>query len=173
VIAAADRRARWCARAIAVLGLGLLLCLAVATIADGLLRYVVASPIDAVRDLGGMIAAIAVACCIPIVMLERGNITIRFVSTFVGPRAGRLADAVAALLVEAVLVGMAWQFYRFARQAGMDGNATWMLHVPTAPFWWIVDVLVWIGAAMQALVATEYLAGYPPARASRDLEIEP
>jgi TRAP-type C4-dicarboxylate transport system permease small subunit len=173
VIASAHSWARWHARAIAVLGLGLLLCLAVATIADGLLRYVVASPIDAVRDLGGMIAAVSVACCIPIVMLERGNITIRFISAFIGPRMGRLADAMAALLVEIILIGMAWQFYRFARQAGMDGNATWMLHVPTAPFWWIVDVLVWIGAAMQALVAVEHLAGYTPERASRELKIDP
>jgi TRAP-type C4-dicarboxylate transport system permease small subunit len=173
VIAAADRSARWCARAIAVLGLGLLLCFAVATIADGLLRYGLASPIDAVRDLGGMIAAVAVACCIPIVMLERGNITIRFVSTFIGARAGRLADAMAAVLVEAILIGMAWQFYRFARQAGIDGNATWMLHVPTAPFWWIVDVLMWIGTAMQALVAVEYFASYQPERGSDAPEIEP
>ena len=162
MIASADRWARLLARAIAVLGLGLLLCFAVATIADGLLRFLVNSPIDAVRDLGGMIAAVSVACCIPIVMLERGNISIKFVATFIGPRAGRVADMIAAILVEIVLIGMAWQFYRFARQAGLDGTATWMLHVPIAPFWWATDVLLWVSAAMQALVTVEYFIGYTP-----------
>ena len=33
----------------------------------------------------------------PVLMLERGNISIKFVSAFVGPRAGRAADAVAAI----------------------------------------------------------------------------
>jgi len=168
VIASADRLARIVARAIAVAGLGLLLCFAVATIADGLLRFILNSPIDAVRDLGGMIAAVAVAACIPILMLERGNISIKFVSAFVGPRAGRAADAVAAILVEIVLIGMAWQFYRFARQAGLDGNATWMLHVAIAPFWWVVDILLWVSAAMQALVTIQYFSGHSPTSVSSD-----
>ena len=50
------------AQALAVLGLGTLLCFAVMTIADGLLRFFFPSPIDAVRDVGGLVAAFAVAC---------------------------------------------------------------------------------------------------------------
>ena len=38
------------ARALAVIGLGALLCFAVMTMADGLLRFFFASPIDALRD---------------------------------------------------------------------------------------------------------------------------
>jgi len=162
MLISAERIARMGARAVAALGLGLLLCFAVATVADGLLRYLFASPIDAVRDIGGIVAAVSVASCIPLVMLERGNITIRFVTAFIGRRAGRFADLVAALLVELILIGMAWQFWRFAAQAAADGSATWMLHVPTAPFWWVTDGLMWISVAMQALVCLRYLAGAGP-----------
>jgi TRAP-type C4-dicarboxylate transport system permease small subunit len=160
---AAERVARAIGRGLAVFGLGLLLCFAVATIADGLLRYFLASPIDAVSDLGGVIAAVAVASCVPLVMLERGNITIRFVATFIGPRAGRVADLAAALLVELILIGMAWQFFRYAATATADGNATWMLHIATGPFWWLIDAMIWAAVAMQAVVILRDLAGGVPA----------
>jgi TRAP-type C4-dicarboxylate transport system permease small subunit len=170
MMAAAERIARVAARGLAVAGLGLLLCFAVATIADGMLRFFFAHPIDAVNDLGGVIAAVAVASCIPLVMLERGNITIRFIATFIGPRAARVADLAAGLLVEAILIGMTWQFVRFATQAGTDGIATWMLHVPTAPFWWVVAGLIATGAAMQAIVIVRYLVGGTPTGAPISLE---
>jgi TRAP-type C4-dicarboxylate transport system permease small subunit len=172
MFASVERAARIVARALAVLGLGLLLCFAVATIADGLLRYLLARPIDAVRDIGGMVAAVAVASCIPLVMLDRGNITIKFVGSFIGPRAGRVADFFASILVELVLIGMAWQFYRFAAQATRDGSATWMLHVPIAPFWWVATGLIWIAVAMQALVTVHYLAGRGDAAAGHNIELD-
>ena len=155
----AERVARTIGRIIAVAGLALLLALAVATIADGVLRYLFASPIDAVRDIGGMVAAVAVASCIPLLLLERGNITIRLIGTFVGPRAGRIVDIAAALLIELILLGMGWQFARFATQASVGGSATWMLHVPIAPFWWVVDGVFWVAVAMQGLVTIQYFAG--------------
>jgi TRAP-type C4-dicarboxylate transport system permease small subunit len=170
MIASVERVARIVARGLAVAGLGLLLCFAVATIADGMLRYFLARPIDAVNDLGGVIAAVAVASCIPLVMLERGNITIRFVATFIGPRAGRIADLAASALVELILVGMAWQFVRFAAQAEADGNATWMLHVPTAPFWWVAAGLIWAAVVMQAIVTLRYIAGGSPGWETRPFE---
>ena len=147
-----DRAIKSLAQALAVLGLGTLLCFAVTTIADGLLRFFFASPIDAVRDVGGLVAAFAVACCIPVAIVERSNITIRFVSTFISPRAGRVADIVAAVLVEIVLVLMTWQFVLFARQAQVTGSATWMLRIPSAPVWWAVALMLAISAALQVVV---------------------
>ena len=121
------------ARALVVLGLGALLCFAAMTIADGLLRFFFARPIDAVRDAGALVAAFAVACCLPVAIVERSNITIRFLSSIVGPRAGRMADLAAAVLVEIILILMTWQFVVFANQARLTGTATWMLRIPVAP----------------------------------------
>ena len=47
------------------------------TIADGLMRWIANQPIEGVRDLGGLAIALAIACCFPVVMIEKGNITIR------------------------------------------------------------------------------------------------
>src|ERR1700728_1228774 len=108
------------ARALAVLGLGVLLCFAAMTILDGLLRFFFANPIDIVRDAANLVAAFAVACCIPVAIVERSNITIRFLPSLVGTRAGQIADVAAAVLVEIILILMTWQFVLFAEQAGAE-----------------------------------------------------
>jgi len=152
------------AQALAVLGLGTLLGFAVMTMADGLLRFFLARPIDAVRDVGGLVAAFAVACCIPVAIVERSNITIRFLTSFIGQRAGRIADGAAAVLVEIVLILMTWQFVIFAKQAQATGTATWMLRIPAAPFWWAVAFMVGISALLQVVVAVQILRGDHPGR---------
>lgn len=148
-----------------VLGLGALLCFAVMTMADGLLRFFFARPIDAVRDVGGLVAAFAVACCIPVAIIERSNITIRFLATVVGARASRIADAVAAVLVEIVLILMTWQFVLFAKQTAATGTATWMLRIPSAPIWGAVAVILGISALLQIVVGIKIARGdYPDGR---------
>jgi len=147
------------ARALAVIGLGVLLCFAMMTIADGLLRFFFASPIDAVRDVGALVAAFAVACCIPVAIVERSNITIRFLSSVAGPRVGQVADFAAAILVEVVLILMTWQFVVFANQARVSGSATWMLRIPTAPVWAAVALILGISAVLQIVVGIKTLRG--------------
>ena len=147
------------ARALAVIGLGALLCFAMMTIADGLLRFFFASPIDAVRDAGALVAAFAVACCIPVTIVERSNITIRFLSSVAGPRVGQVADVAAAILVEVVLILMTWQFVVFANQARASGSATWMLRIPTAPVWAAVALIFAISAVLQIVVGIKTLRG--------------
>ncbi len=147
------------AQALAVLGLGALLCFAVMTMADGLLRFFLARPIDAVRDLGGLVAAFAVACCLPVAIVERSNITIRFLSSIVGRRAGQIADVAAAVLVEIVLILMTWQFVLLANQARVTSTATWMLRIPTAPVWGAVVLILGISAVLQIIVGLKILYG--------------
>ena len=84
-----DWATKMLARALAVLGSARCCALRPMTIADGLLRFFFASPIDFVRDAGALVAAFAVACCIPVAIVERSNITIRFLSNL----AGRVSDA--------------------------------------------------------------------------------
>jgi TRAP-type C4-dicarboxylate transport system permease small subunit len=165
MMARMEAAARHLARGLAAIGLAVLLAFAATTIADGVLRFFLASPIDAVRDLGGLVAAFAVACCIPLAIIERSSITIRFVTGFISPRAGRVADAAAAVLVELVLALMAWRFVLFARQAAIDGNATWMLRIPTAPVWAAVAGLIAVAALMQLLVLRACVLGAAPAAA--------
>src|SRR5580692_8273565 len=153
-----DRATKLLAQALVVLGLGALLCFAVMTMADGLLRFFFARPIDVVRDAGALVAAFAVACCIPVAIVERSNITIRFLSSIAGPRVGQIADVAAAILVEIVLILMTWQFVVFANQARASGSATWMLRIPTAPLWAAVALILGISAVLQIVVGVKTLS---------------
>ncbi|HEY1749122.1 MAG TPA: TRAP transporter small permease subunit [Xanthobacteraceae bacterium] len=154
-----DWASRVLARGLAVAGLGVLLAFAVMTMADGLLRFFFAHPIDVVRDAGSLVAAFSVACCIPVAIVERSNITIRFLPTLIGPRAGQVADIAAAILVEIILILMTWQFVLFAEQAQSSGSATWMLRIPTAPVWGAVAAILGVSALLQVVVAAKSVRG--------------
>src|SRR4051812_29426839 len=126
--------------------------LAAMTLADGLLRWLANRPIEGVRDLGGLAIAVAIACCIPVGLVERGNIAIRL-GDLLHPRLGRLLDALAALIVCAVLALAAWQFWIYAAKMARAHETTFVLQIPIAPFWFGVDVILWLAVLVQLIVA--------------------
>ncbi len=138
-------------RALSVAGLIGLMVLAVLTLIDGLARWLLNQPIDGVRDVGAVAIALAVSCCIPVGLMERGNITIRFIESF-SRRVGKMFDAFAALAVAAVVVALAWQFTLFAGKMARAGETTWVLKIPTAPFWYGVAAILWLAVVVQLIV---------------------
>src|SRR6267143_5415136 len=102
MLAALERLTLNATRALSVVGLIALMGLAAMTLADGLLRWLANRPIEGVRDLGGLAIAVAIACCIPVGLVERGNIAIRL-GSMVHPMLGKLLDALAALVVTVIL----------------------------------------------------------------------
>jgi TRAP-type C4-dicarboxylate transport system permease small subunit len=143
----------------AVAGLSLLLILAVFTLLDGLLRAIANTPIDLVREIGDMIAAICGACCLPIVLLHRNNIVLRLFDGILPPSGVRGIDTLAALVVEIVMIGMAWQFGLFGMKTMRAGDVTWLLNWPKAPFWFVVDGILWVAVAVQTFVLIEEVLG--------------
>ena len=139
-------------RALSVAGLVGLMVLAVLTLVDGLARWLANQPLDGVRDVGAVAIALAVTCCIPVGLMERGNITIRFIESFAGPAVSRVFDAFAALAVAAVVVAMAWQFTLFAGKMARANETTWVLKIPTAPFWYGVSAILWLAVVVQCIV---------------------
>jgi len=139
-------------RALSVVGLVALMALAAMTLADGLARWLANRPIEGVRDAGALIVAVAVACCIPVALMERANITIRVAASVFGARVGRALDALAALAVAAVIAAMAWQFMVFAGKLARAGETTWVLKIPVAPFWYTVAAILWLAVFVQGIV---------------------
>lgn len=140
-------------RALSVLGLTALMVLAVMTLADGLLRWLANAPISGVRDIGALAIALTVACCLPVGLSERRHVTFRLFSAIAGDRAGRALDAVAAVVVLVVMVLLAREFWIFAGKLARVGETTWILKLPTAPFWYGVAAILWVAVAVQAIAA--------------------
>ncbi len=138
-------------RALSTLGLLGLILLAAMTIADGGARSLAGQPIAGVRDVAALIIAVAVTCCLPAGLAERSNVTIRFAEAL-GKKVSGALDVLAAVVVLAVMVLIAYQFYRHAAGIARDGETTWVLKLPTAPFWYAVDALLWCGVVVQFTV---------------------
>jgi hypothetical protein len=51
-----------------------------------------------------------------------------------------------------VVVALAWQFTVFAGKIAQARETTWVLKIPTAPFWYGVAGLLWCAVLVQALV---------------------
>ena len=147
------------ANGFAVGGLSLLLILAVFTLLDGLLRAIANTPIDLVREIGDMVAAICGTCCLPIVLFHRNNIVLRLFDRILPPSGVRVIDTLAALVIEIAMIGMAWQFYLFGIKTMRAGDVTWLLNWPKAPFWFVVDGILWAAVAVQSFVLIEEIVG--------------
>jgi TRAP-type C4-dicarboxylate transport system permease small subunit len=154
------------ANAIAVAGLFVLLVLAVFTLFDGLLRAFANQPLDLVREVGDLVAAICGACCLPIALLHRNNITLRIFDKMLPPLGVRVIDIFAALLVEIVMIAMAYEFYLHGVKTMNAGDVTWLLNVPKAPFWFAVDAILWVGVLVQTFVLIQDLTGRRPGQSS-------
>lgn len=139
-------------RALSVVGLAALMVLAAMTLADGMMRWLANQPIEGVRDVGALAIALTVSCCFPVGLMERSNIAIRFIGNIFGRRAGLAFDVLASILVEMVMVLMGWQFFLHASKIARVNETTWILKLPTAPFWYAVDVILWCAVVVQAIV---------------------
>nr|WP_236589967.1 TRAP transporter small permease subunit [Ramlibacter aurantiacus] len=139
------------AKALSVVGLGGLCLLAVMTLADGLGRWLFNTSIEGVRDMGGLVIAVAVASCLPMGLIERGHIGVRLWASL-GPRWGRAMDTLASVVVLGVMMAMAWQLQSYADKLARARETTWVLQIPAAPFWWVVALILWAAVAVQAVV---------------------
>jgi TRAP-type transport system small permease protein len=153
-----ERLALLATRALSLAGLIALMLLAAMTLADGTLRWLANRPIEGVRDVGAVIIAVAVCCCFPAGLMERAHITIRVAGTVFGPKLGRVLDALAAIVVWAVTIAMAWQFTVFAGKIARAHETTWVLKIPTAPFWYTVATILWMAALVQMIVVVLQVA---------------
>ena len=140
-------------RALSAVGLAALMLLAAMTLLDGTLRWLANRPIEGVRDVGAVIVAVAVSCCLPVGLMERSHISIRVAAELLGERAGKVLDALAALAVLVVVTAIAWQFTVFAGKIARANETTWVLKIPTAPFWYTVAAILWLSVVVQLIVA--------------------
>ena len=154
------------ANTLAVAGLTVLLAFAFCTLFDGLLRALASYPLDFVREIGDLIAAVCGACTLPIVLLHKNNITLRMFEKFLPPAGARVFDALADVLMTIVMIAMAWQFYLFSKKTALANDVTWMMNVPKAPFWYVVDVILWVAVLVQIFVTVQTLTGAATQRES-------
>lgn len=156
-------------RRVAFVGLIGLLVVAVATMGDVLLRWLFNAPIEGYEDVTELLFAIIIAACFPAVLLQQGNITIRFLGKALGPRATLWLEALGTVATFIFFVVVAWQIGSFALDETVNSRFTQTLEMPTGPWWWAVTALLTMCVPVQFTVAAVAVmraitgrAGKPP-----------
>ena len=135
------------ARLLAYAAGGLLILLALLTVADVLLRWLWNAPIYGAQDLSEMGLVLVVFGAIAYCGRAGGHVA---VDLFVGwlPRGGRrVTDTLVRLASVAIFAILAWQMVRRGATA-MEYDVTNLIEIPRAPFYSFVGV----GAGLYALI---------------------
>ena len=146
--ALANLTARW----VAIVGLACLVVLALATIADVLMRWLFNSPIHGVHDLYKLVVAVVVGSFFPMALVERHHITIRFLGAAVGGRTNNWLNNFSNFALLGFLILMAWQLLKYVKEVMETGETTWILQWSVAPWWGIATLFVFLCIPIQLVV---------------------
>lgn len=141
----------YASKGVAFAGLLLLLLFAAATLIDGLHRALLGPSISLIRDVGGLVTAVAIASCIPLSLLRHNHITIRLVET-AWPRSKPIVQLVSDVLVLSIMSLVAWQFFLLAGKLEKAHEVTWILGIPVAPFWYATALVLLFSVIVQLVV---------------------
>lgn len=147
------RVAVW-ARRVAFIGLIGLLGQSLAISLDVLLRWIAGTPIYGLEDVNAIVITVIVAAFFPVLLAERGNVTISFLGDYLGkrmsPRVPAGLDAFGHLVTFVFITIIAWQVFLHA--ADLGSQETLILRLPAAPGWWVTSVLLGMCVPIQFLV---------------------
>ncbi|MCO5162238.1 MAG: TRAP transporter small permease [Mesorhizobium sp.] len=130
-------------RLLALVGLAALLVIAVATLADVGARWLFSSPITGVYDLSTLFIAVAMAACFPAALAERRNIRIEFGVRMMPKRLRLFFDVLADSLTLAFFALLGWQLIIYTGEVMLDGETSFTLQLPVAP-WWVATTSLFI-----------------------------
>ena len=159
MLASLEREVRRCAHWIALGAVGCLLGLALLTLADVLLRWLFASPIRGFIDVASLAMAVIAAACLPALVAERGNVTIRMVGHAGRPRLRRALESFGAIVTFVFFALMAGEYVRYASEMSSSGERLGILKWPVGPWWWVVAVLISATALVALVVLLREAAG--------------
>jgi TRAP-type C4-dicarboxylate transport system permease small subunit len=145
---------RW----MAVAGLVCFVAVAMATIVDVLLRWLLNSPIDGVEEVTRLAVAVAIASFFPLALAERHHIAITFLGSVLGARARAWLESFAALVTSWFFFVAGWQFVLYTEQVEEAGETTWILGWTVTPWWAAVTAFMLVCVPVQLLVALGEIA---------------
>ena len=156
-----QRAASWSA----VCGLVGIVAFALITIIDVLLRWLFNSPISGLNEVIGLGIGVAVAATFPAGAAQRVNLTIDLLGSVINAKVLAWLKVFASLLLLLFYSVLAWRIGEYALKLQERSAETVFVHLPMAPFMWVIAVFLGAAALVQLmalLVTLKYaLAGVP------------
>ena len=116
------------------------------------MRWLFNAPILGVDDLSIYILAVVVSSFFPAGLAGEKFVTIRFLGKALGPKSALWLEVFGALCTLAVFTLIAWKVFFYAADITRTGQATIVLQLPQAPWWWIVTVIFAFCIPVQVIV---------------------
>ena len=143
------------ARALALAAGAILIGLVLLTVADVGLRYLFDAPIFGAHDITELGLILVVFGAMAYCGRSGGHVAVDVMGQWMGPRLRRRADVAVAALAAATFGVLAWRAAVSALDAAAAGEASNLLTLPYAPFYWVIA----LGAALYAVaLAADALA---------------
>jgi len=162
VLARLERAVSRLAHGLALGAVACLLAVALVTLADVLLRWLLKAPIRGFVDVAALSMAVIAAACMPALIASRGNVTIRLLGDRARPRWRRVLESFGATVTAAFFALMAWQYVRYAAEMSSSGERLGILQWRVGPWWWAVAALVAATALVALIVLAREVAGHDP-----------
>lgn len=140
-----ERLTRW----LAIGGLIGLTGIALAIAIDVALRALLNRPLDGLSEVMGLVGAMTIASFLPLSMVMKSHVALRFLNPLVGARGSFLLEQFAALVTLTFTALIAWQLLRYAREMVAGGEKTWILQMAIGPWWFAVAALLVLACLTQ------------------------
>lgn len=147
-----ESRGETAARFSALVGILILVALALATIADVLMRWLFNNPIDGMADVAPLMVALSISAIFPYALATRQHITIDFLGGLVGSRGRAWLKVFSAVITGIFFLLLAWQFVSYANNLNEVGQTTWVIRMPVAPWWAVVSAFLCLCVVIQSII---------------------
>ena len=137
-----EPRGNAAARLVALFGMLGLVGFVLMTNFDVLMRWLFNSPVNYVSDVAPLMVAIIVSAFLPFTIAERYNVTIEFLGSMLGRRARAWLDVFVALVGLIFFALVAWQIALYTIDLHTMGQTTWVVQIPSAPWWVVVSLFM-------------------------------
>ena len=162
---ALDERIMLVTQRVAFVGVLAMLVVAFVQVTDVMLRWLFNNPISGLNEVIGLGIGVAVAATFPAGAAQRVNLTIDLLGSVINAKVLAWLKVFASLLLLLFYSVLAWRIGEYALKLQERSAETVFVHLPMAPFMWVIAVF--LGAAglvqfMALLVTLKYaLAGVP------------
>lgn len=129
-------------KALASVGFVFLVFISFLTMFDAVMRWAILPSIPGFLDWGRIIFPIIICSVFPAVLINRRNVSIKFLGSFLGTKPNAWLECFAAILTFVFFVLLAWQFVLTGIDVTINDRVTGTVKIPVAPWWWIATTFI-------------------------------
>ena len=137
-----QRRLDTLSKVLASVGFIFLVFISFLTMFDAVMRWAILPSIPGFLDWGRIMFPIIICAVFPAVLMNRRNVSIKFLGSGLGATPNAWLECFAAILTFTFFVLLAWQFILTGIDVTINNRVTGTVKILVAPWWWIATTFI-------------------------------